>query len=333
MSRPIKALTISIAAGVFLLLAPLALAQETKPARIGFLSINPPPAPNMAAFRQGMRDRGHIEGTTYVLVPGWRKPGGKRENRGVLARKLVDRGVDVIVAVGSRRTGDASRAAPSMPIVMASSADPVRAGLIKSLAAPGGNITGMTSAAVDTSVKRMEILVQLVPGLNRIGAIHRGRPGRKRVGKTWSAANEQAARVLGIEIVTFFTNKPEDFDTLFRRVSAAGVGAIDVRSIPAFSTAERRRLVQAALKAKLPSAMGQKPMVKMSGLVSFGPNRPWLFRRTATYVDKILKGAKPADLPVERPTKFDFVINLKTAKALGITVPPAILLRATEVIE
>ena len=151
-----------IAVAAIALLSPLAAAaQEAKPARIGFLSAAPPPAPNMAAFRQGMRDRGHIEGATYVLVPVWGKEGGKREETAVLARKLVDRGVDLIVTVGSNRAFHANRAAPSIPIVMASSADPVRAGLIKSLAKPGGNITGMTSAAVDTGVKRLEILMQL----------------------------------------------------------------------------------------------------------------------------------------------------------------------------
>ncbi|MEE8507162.1 MAG: ABC transporter substrate-binding protein, partial [Kiloniellales bacterium] len=262
----------------------------------------------------------------------WNKPGGKREKTAVLARKLVARGVDLIVTVGSSRAYHASRAAPSTPIVMASSADPVRAGLIKSLAAPGGNITGVSSAAVDAGVKRIEILKQLVPGLRRIAVIHRS-PGSEVRSKLWSAVDKYTAKVLDIEFINFNTINLDDFDALFRRVSAAGAGAISVRSTPAFSMAERRRLMQAALRAKLPSVLPRTQMVKMGGLLSLGSNRTWVYHRAAVYVDKILKGAKPADLPVERPSRFELVINLKTAKALGITVPPSILLRADEVIE
>ena len=334
MFNPMKLAVIHMVAAalIILALAPTVQAQDAKPARIGFLSRTTPAAPSIAAFHQGMRDRGHIEGRTYVLVPAWNKPGGKREKTAVLARKLVARGVDLIVTVGSSRAYHASRAAPSTPIVMASSADPVRAGLIKSLAAPGGNITGVSSAAVDAGVKRIEILKQLVPGLRRIAVIYR-RPGPEITSKLWSAVDKYTARVLDIEFINFNTINLDDFDALFRRVSAAGAGAISVRSTPAFSMAERRRLMQAALRAKLPSAVPRTQMVKMGGLLSLGPNRTWLYHRAAVYVDKILKGAKPADLPVERPAKFKLVINLKTAKTLGITIPPSILLRADEVIE
>ena len=333
MFNPMKLAVIHMvtAALIILALAPTVQAQDAKPARIGFLSRTTPAAPSIAAFHQGMRDRGHIEGRTYVLVPAWNKPGGKREKTAVLARKLVARGVDLIVTVGSRRAYHASRAAPSTPIVMASSADPVRAGLIKSLAAPGGNITGVSSAAVDAGVKRIEILKQLVPGLRRIAVIHWR--ATKMGSKLWSAVDKYTARVLDIEFITFNTINLDDFDALFRRVSGAGAGAITVRSTPAYSMAERRRLMQAALRAKLPSAVPRTQMVKMGGLLSLGPNRTWLYHRAAVYVDKILKGAKPADLPVERPAKFKLVINLKTAKTLGITIPPSILLRADEVIE
>jgi putative ABC transport system substrate-binding protein len=333
MFNPMKLAVIHMvtAALIILALAPTVQAQDAKPARIGFLSRTTPAAPSIAAFHQGMRDRGHIEGRTYVLVPAWNKPGGKREKTAVLARKLVARGVDLIVTVGSRRAYHASRAAPSTPIVMASSADPVRAGLIKSLAAPGGNITGVSSAAVDAGVKRIEILKQLVPGLRRIAVIHWR--ATKMGSKLWSAVDKYTARVLDIEFITFNTINLDDFDALFRRVSGAGAGAITVRSTPAYSMAERRLLVQAALRAKLPSVLPRTQMVKMGGLLSLGSNRTWIYHRAAVYVDKILKGAKPADLPVERPAKFKLVINLKTAKTLGITIPPSILLRADEVIE
>ncbi len=327
-----KITILAIAFAVLAFTQPAHAQQAEKPARIGFLSRTTPAAPSIASFHQGMRDRGHIEGRTYVLVPAWNKPGGKREKTAVLARKLVARGVDLIVTVGSSRAYHASRAAPSTPIVMASSADPVRAGLIKSLAAPGGNITGVSSAAVDAGVKRIEILKQLVPGLRRIAVIYR-RPGPEVYSKLWSAVDKYTARVLDIEFITFNTINLDDFDALFRRVSAVGAGAITVRSTPAFSMAELRLLVQAALRAKLPSVLARTQMVKMGGLLSLGPKRTWIYHRAADYVDKILKGAKPADLPVERPSRFELVINLKTAKALGITVPPSILLRADEVIE
>jgi putative ABC transport system substrate-binding protein len=304
-----------------------AMAQETGPARIGFVRSSPPPAQNLEAFRQGMRDRGHVEGKTYVIVPGW----GRKY--AATTRRLVDEGVKLIVTVGSRAAGAVNRAAPSMPIVMASAAAPVRTGRVKSLAAPGGNITGMSAAAVDASVKRLEILKQLVPGLRRVAAIHRKRRSGRRASKTWTVADEHTSGILGIEIQKYFVGETEEFDALMRRMSDAGVKGIDVRSTPSFTAAQHRALVQAALRAKLPTIYTTKRMVKLGGLLSLGTSRPWLFRRAAAYVALILKGAKPADLPVERPRKFDLVINLKTAKALGITIPVALLLRADEVIE
>ena len=322
-------MTCTVATTLFLLLWPLAaaMAQDAKPVRIGFVRSSPPPAQNLAAFRAGMRDRGHVEGKTYVIVPGW----GRKY--AATTRRLVDQGVKVIVTVGSRAAGAVSRAAPSMPIVMASAAAPVRTGRVKSLAKPGGNITGMSAAAVDASIKRMEILKQLVPGLRRVAAIHRKRRSGRRASKTWSAADEHTSSALGIEIQKYFVGKTEEFDALMRRMSDAGVKGIDVRSTPSFTAAQHMGLVQAALRAKLPTIYTTKRMVKLGGLLSLGTSRQWLFRRAAAYVALILKGAKPADLPVERPRKFDLVINLKTAKALGITIPVALLLRADEVIE
>ena len=333
---PIKTTAISIVAAALVMLAvPLTVqAQEVKPARIGLLRTSEPPGPNLAAFHKGMRDRGHIEGKTYVLVPGWGKPGGKREKADVLAKKLVARGVDVIVTVGSRATRAASRAAPTTPIVMASAAAPVKAKLVKSFAAPGGNITGMSAAAVESTVKGMEILKQLVPSIRRIGAFHRRSRSAKRVRPPYfKAGDKKAAKALNIEIIPFKMTKKVDFDLLFRRVTAAGVDAISVRSTSSFTTAHRKRLVQAALRAKLPNAHTSRKMVKLGGLISIGPNRADLYSRTAAFVDLIIKGAKPADLPVQRPTRYYLTVNLKTAKALGITIPNSILLRADEVSE
>ena len=280
-----------------------------------------------------MRDRGHIEGKTYVIVPGWQKPGSKREKTGLLARKLVARGVDLIVTVGTALTRAAGRAAPSMPIVMALSADPVRAGLVKSLAAPGGNITGMSAAAVAFAAKSFGILKKMIPGLRHVATFYARRSPTSSVRKFFRAGEERAARALSFETSTLRPKKGEDFPALFARAIAAGVDVVYVRSTPFLSKTQHERLVDAALKAGMPTMYPTKQFVKMGGLVSYGTNRADLYRRAATYVDKILKGTKPADLPVERPTRFDFVINLKTAKALGITIPRSILLRADEVIE
>ncbi len=327
-----------VAAAAILLLAPLAAAaQPAKPARIGLLRMSPPPALNLAAFHKGMRDRGHIEGKTYVLVPGWGKAGGKREKFAMLAKKLVARGVDLIVTVGTSVTRAASRAAPSMPIVMALSADPVRAGLVKSLAKPGGNITGNSAAAVTLAAKSFAILKEMMPGLRHVGTFHWRRAGwvapPSSVFKSFRAGEERAGRALGFETSVLRLEKGEDFPALFARAVAAGVDAVFVRSSPYFSKAKHGRLVDAALKAGMPTMYPIKQLVKMGGLVSYGTNRADMYRRAAVYVDKILKGVRPADLPVEQPTRFELVINLKTAKALGITVPRAILLRADEVIE
>jgi putative ABC transport system substrate-binding protein len=181
----------------------------------------------------------------------------------------------------------------------------------------------------------MEILKQLVPGLRRIAEIRRRRAQADARGRNplWSVVDDRAAKALGIELVRYRSSKTDDFDALFRRAVGAGAGAAIIRSITAFSTAHRRRVVQAALRAKLPTMLTTEQMVEMGGLASFGPDHRWMYRRAAAYVDKILKGARPGDLPVERPTKFKLVINLKTATAIGITVPRLILLRADEVIQ
>jgi putative ABC transport system substrate-binding protein len=336
MFHPIKTAVFSIFAAALIMLSVPAIvqAQVTKPARIGLLRSSEPPAANLAAFRQGMRERGHIEGKTYVLVRGWPKPGEKKVKGRALAKKLVAKGVDLIVTVGTRMTRAANRAAPSIPIVMASASGPVGSRLVKSLAAPGGNITGMSADAIRATAKGMELLKQLAPGIRRIGAFHRKRKsGRKARSRKFREADDKAAKALNIEIIGFGIAGTDDFDALFKRVLSKGVDAISFRTGSAYTTAQRKRMAEAALRAKLPNVSTSNQMVKLGGLVSVGTNRPWLFRRAAAYVALILKGAKPSELPVERPSKFHVIINLKTAKALGITVPPALLLRAEEIIE
>ncbi|MDX1485722.1 MAG: ABC transporter substrate-binding protein [Alphaproteobacteria bacterium] len=329
-----RLIIIVVAFAILALVLPAHAQQSGRPTRIGILGSAPPLPQMLAGFREGMAERGHVEGKTYIIIPAWRKPGGKPKKTSVLARELVAKGVDVIVTTGSNRARAARRAAPSVPIVLGTSADPVQAGLVQSLARPGGNITGMSAGAADSVLKRMEILKLLVPGLKRVGVIHARptRPGRTSF-MMWSVANKRAAKTLGIEVVRFHPLKKESFDDLLTRIKAAGVSAVTVRSTPLFTDADRRELAQGALKAKLPTASTLTQMAQMGALISLGPDRRWLLRRAAAYVDLILKGAKPADLPVERPAKFKLAVNLKTAKALGIKVPNSLLLRADEVIQ
>lgn len=305
-----------------------------KPARIGLLRSSAPPAANLAAFHEGMRQRGHVEGRTYVLIPGWRKRGEKKVKDNVLAKRLVAKGVDLIVTVGTRMTLAAARAAPGTPIVMASSGNPLHRGLVKSLAAPGGNVTGMSAAGVEASAKGIDVIKQLLPGIRRVAAIHRKRgKGTSPRSRSFSESDKNVADALGIDVVRYEVRGSDDFDVLFKQMKGAGIDAISVRSGGSFTRAQRKRMARAALRAKLPSVTSSILFVRLGGLVSVGTNRPWLFRRAAAYVDSILKGAKPAELPVERPRDFQLVLNLKTARALGIKVPYHLLLRADEVIE
>lgn len=332
MQKTINVLAVAFALQCFI---QAAQAQQTgRPAHIGILSSAPPLPEMLAGFRQGMSERGHAEGKTYVIIPAWKKPGSQPKKTVTRARELVAKGVDIIVTIGSNRARAAHRVAPSVPIVLGTSADPVQAGLVQSLARPGGNITGVSAGAADSVLKRMEMLKLLIPGLKRIGVIHATptRPGQTSH-MMWSAANKRAARTLGIEVIRFHPKKEENLDGLLSRIKAAGVGAVTVRSTPIFTSADRRQLVENALKLKLPSASTLTQMAQMGALLSLGPDRHWLLRRAAAYVDLILKGAKPADLPVERPSKFKMVINLKTAKELGIKVPLSLLLRADQVIQ
>lgn len=325
----LKTITLLGVAFSFVSFSHLAHAQHTgEPARIGMLRSSVPPADQMAAFRQGMRERGHIEGKTYILIGSWRKPGEKKVQNSVLAKRLVAKRVDLIVAVGSRMTRAAERIAPSTPIVMAASSNPVGGGLVKSLASPGGNITGVTSGALEVHAKAIEILKQLKPEIRRVAALHRkARPG------SFEKVDNRTANALNIEIIGYGILETDDYDTSFKRLAESGIDAISFRSTPSFSTSQRKRMVEAALRAKLATVSSSREMTELGGLMSMGPDRLWLFRRAAAYVDLILRGAKAGDLPVERPPSFELAINMKTARALGINVPQLLLLRANEVIQ
>jgi putative ABC transport system substrate-binding protein len=305
-----------------LLAAPLAV--EAQPAgkvpRIGFLvaasASDSAYARLIEAFRQGLRDLGYVEGRNIVIE--YRYAGEKYERLPALAAELVRLKVDVIVSHGTPGPLAAKQATSAIPIVMTSAGDPVGSGLVSSLVRPGGNVTGLSLMVPELGGKRLQLLKEILPGLSRVAVL-------------WNAAvpyaslvareTEATATMLGVQLQSLVVRGPDDF-----------AGALTAVEDPLTIT-KRTQIVDFAAKSRLPAIYGVKEFVDAGGLMSYGANLADLYRRAATYVDKILKGAKPADLPVQQPTKFEFVINLKTAKALGLTIPPSVLLRADEVIQ
>jgi putative tryptophan/tyrosine transport system substrate-binding protein len=306
--------------------------QAAKIARIGYLSGSLARGPHLPeAFRQGLRDLGYVEGRTVVIE--YRDAEGKFERLPALAAELVALKVDVIVAPGAPHAFAAKQATRTIPIVCVASADPVTDGLVTSLARPGGNVTGLSiSAAPEIVGKRLELLKQAVPGVTRVAVLWQPSGQGERTAKDLLKGAEVAARALGVRLQVVEARGPADFDGAFSDMTRARADALTVLGNPMFVT-ERRRLVDLAAKHRLPAMYTSRESVDAGGLMAYGPNFADLYRRAATYVDKILKGAKPADLPVEQPTKFELVINLKTAKALGLTIPPSVLGRADEVIQ
>ena len=300
--------------------------------RIGFLSLASPPessvdsAARVAAFRQGLRDFGWIEDQNLVME--YRYAEGSSERLRDLAAELVRLKVDVIVATAGG-TRAAKEATSTIPIVM-SSGDPVGDGYVASLARPGGNITGVSNMAVDLPGKQLELLKEMVPQSARVAVLmHADTPPR---GPTLDNLTE-AARALGLELHVVGLRRADELDTAFAAMTRAGADALIVLEEPRLLDALRGRIAALAATHRLPAIYRWRVSVEAGGLMSYGASLPDLYRRMATYVDKILKGAKPADLPVEQPMKFELVINLKTAKALGITIPPLLLFRADEVIK
>jgi putative ABC transport system substrate-binding protein len=306
--------------------------QTAKIARIGFLALNLAPNPHLReAFLQGLRDLGYVEGRNVVIE--YRDPEGKPERLPALAAELVALKVDVIVAPSTPAALAAKQATRTVPIVFLSVTDPVTDGLVTSLARPGGNVTGLsTSAAPEIVGKRLELLTQAVPGLSGVAVLWQPGGQGERTNKDLLKAAEVAARALGLRLQVVEARGPADFDRAFSDMTRVRAGALTALGGPMFFN-ERRRLVDLAAKNRLPVVYSQREFVDAGGLMAYGPNIADLFRRAATYVDKILKGAKPGDLPVEQPTKFELLINLKTARALGLTIPPSLLQRADEVIQ
>jgi len=262
----------------------------------------------------------------------YRYSGGKFDRLPALAAELVALKVDVIVASSTPAALAAKQATRTLPIVFAAAGDPVASGLVTSLARPGGNVTGLAVLAPELVGKCLELLTQAVPGVSRVAVLWYPGGHGERTEKNILTGAEVAGRALGVRLQFVETRGPADFDGAFAEMTRARAGALTV--LPSnMLINERRRLVDLAAKNRLPAVYGSREFVDAGGLMAYGPNFADMFRRAATYVDRILKGAKPADLPVEQPTKFELVINLKTAKALGLTIPQSLLLRADQIIE
>jgi putative ABC transport system substrate-binding protein len=305
--------------------------QAPKVARIGYLAGNLAATPHRPeAFRQALRDLGYVEGRNVVIEH--RDAEGKIERLPALAAELVALKVEVIVAAGTTAALAAKQATRSVPIVFAAVFDPVTSGLVTSLARPGGNVTGTSTLAPELVGKCLEHLKQAVPGVSRVAVLWQPGAFGERTEKDMLKAAEVAARALGVRLQFVEARGPADFDRAFSDMTRARAGALTVLPSNLFFR-EHRRLVDLAARNRLPAVYPWKDFVDAGGLMSYGANPTDSSRRAATYVDKILKGANPGDLPVEQPTKFELVINLKTAKALGLTIPPSLLQRADQVIE
>jgi putative ABC transport system substrate-binding protein len=319
--------------GAVLLAAPLA--AEAQPAgkvwRIGLLDYGSPDPARLAwwrAFQDRLRELGYAEGQNVVFQPRWGN--GQVSRLQGLVTELVAAKVDILVTAGNPATLAAKQVTSSIPIVTATGPDPVELGLVASLARPGGNVTGVTSISSELSAKRLGLLKELIPQVSRMAALW----DRAARGSALNVRDtEVAARSLGIALQSVAVRPdPRDYDAAFVAMKRAGAGAVIVVQSSAFF-ASRQRIADLALTHRLPSVVGSKEWAEAGGLISYGADFPDLFRRAAVFVDKILKGAKPADLPMEQPSKFELVINLKTAKALGLTIPPSLLGRADEVIQ
>jgi putative tryptophan/tyrosine transport system substrate-binding protein len=301
--------------------------QAGKIRTIGYLSPGSRPPAGITALFDALPELGWIEGKNVAFE---RRYAENRPERLLeLAAELVHLNVDVIVAIGTLGPLAAKRATSTIPIVMTAAGDPLGSGLVASLARPGGNVTGMSLMAPDLGGKRLELLKELLPRLARVAVL-------------WNAANPYAAivfkethaagRTLGVEVQSFEVRSPDDFDGAFEIVRRQRPDALITVEDP-LTFSHRKRIADFAVAYRLPSLHGFREDVEAGGLISYGANLPDLFRRAAGYVDKILKGAKPADLPVQQPTQFELVINLKTARALGLEVPATLLATADEVIE
>ena len=310
---------------LFALCASAQVQQAPKIPRIGVLRTGSPPDPLINAFRQGLREIGYTEGKSILVEYRWAE--GKNESLAELAADLVRLKVEVIIAAGPGPILAAKQATGTIPIIMPVVINPVGSGLVKSLARPGGNLTGFASQTDELAGKWMELLKEILPRISRVATLV---DSPNDIGQ--SKAAEEAARSWKINLQVLKVDGPADFETAFAAARKNRVDAL-IQLPSAFLYAHRKRLTELAVKHRLPTIHNQSDwVVGAGGLMSYAPNLPDMFRRSALYVDKILKGSKPDELPVQQPTKFELVINLKTAKQIGLTIPPHVLARADKVI-
>jgi len=314
-----------------ILAAPLAVQAQglRNVPKIGYLVLSPladPPSAERRAFLEALRDLGYVVGRNIIIE--YRSAAWNRELLPDLAAELVELRVDVMVAVPGA-TDAAREATKTIPIVVPAANDPVESGLVASLARPGGNITGTAVSTTDLAGKRVQLVKEAFPKLSRVAVLWS--PGYEAAPLQWKET-QAAARVLGVTLQSLEVKDPREFPGAFSAMTRKRPDAL-LTFISPLTTAYRPIIVEFATKNRLPTIFAGREAVEGGGLMSYAPNVPDMFRRAAIYVDKILKGAKPGDLPVEQPTKFELVINLKTAKALGLTIPPSILARADEIIQ
>jgi putative ABC transport system substrate-binding protein len=320
-----KVIGLALGALLFALSVSAQAQQPKKVPRIGFLAAISPAAisARIEAFRQGLKELGYVEGKNIVIE--WRSADADQVPG--LAAELVRLKVDVIVTAGPIATRPAKGATKTIPIVMAQDDDPVGNGFVASLARPGGNITGLATLAPELSGKQLELLKEIVPRLSRVAVLGNStRPGNAQSLRE----TELAAGAFGVKLQYLNVLGPKDIDTAFRE---AGKGRADaVLALVATGVPYRKQVVELAVKSRLPVMYSRPELVEAGGLMTYGPSYTDMYRRAATYVDKILKGRTPADLPVEQPMKFEFIINLTAAKQIGLTIPPNVLVRANKVI-
>ena len=308
---------------------PVEAQQPAKVPRLGYLVVAPlsTVSQRAEAFRQGLRELGYVEGKNIVIE--WRSAGGNPERMPTLAAELVQLKVDVIVTAGSSATRPAKAATVTIPVVMAQDGDPVVNGFVASLARPGGNITGLSTLTPEINGKRLELLKEIVPKLSRVAVF--GTSTNAEDAKTLEEI-KLAAGAMKVQLEYLDVETVKDIDPGFRAATKARADAVLWAVSGSVTRTHRTQVLEIAIKSRLPAIYNAADWVEEGGLAAYGVSYTDLFRRAATYVDKILKGTKPADLPVEQPKKYEFIINLKTAKHIGLTIPPNVLARADRVI-
>jgi putative ABC transport system substrate-binding protein len=323
-----RALVFTLACGlVWMPRAAEAQPPSGKPARIGYLGFHSGPSLADEAFRQGLRELGYVEGKNVVVEYRWADL--KPERASALAAELVRLNVDVLVSVTGPVPALAAKSATTTVPIVFEAADPVKAGLVTRLDRPGGNLTGVENFFGELNAKRLELLKEAVPGISRVGVL--ANPAGPATARRLKEV-ESAARALRVKLLVQEARELQEIDAAFAAMARERAEGLLVLTDPMFS-AQRERIVDLAAKRRLPGIFYSREFAEAGGLLSYNPNLADTRRRLATYVDKILKGAKPGDLPVEQPTKFEMIINLKTDKALGLIVPRSILLRVDETIE